>query len=622
MKQSKSSFSLLPIIGLILVAVNLAVTSLAADKTLEMFPIYERPKGTAANQDDKGAATAVYYYASTQANAHTASKFIYLFAPDASAVSKESLTQFVQKSGWADKAEAEGAVLALPVAPNGWARQDLGLIVQIYEQMRSAIPSHDPTDVDVKTIWNWETVVCMVGYEQGAAFAGNAALTYPNRFATVALVGGLPTVDLAKAGAMPSDHFLIASATDYHVVNAQVPAAVWIIGKHGTDKSAQNKLVSYLKQSDGIAADSTGVETIYNGLTTQLYRNAKEAAQQIRVSSVIDVQAVPQTTNLIFDTFITNIVRWKNGPDGTLKTYYSKQQIESANSPLKYEDFHVSGENFNRYYYVYVPQGVAPAAGLPVVFSIHGRFENAWMFSSKNGWSQLANRENFLVVYPNAPKLNWWNSTSDPASYPAMIEDIAAKYKIDRTRIYITGFSNGNAQAMQVAMTYPGLFAGLYPSSSLAIGGGPNPNAAPPPHVAKFKAAGLELPVFSCWGDNDGFQNSKPGEKDSPINQSITLFVGASGGPLTPTAKPEPMYYQPSAVRGPEFYGGVPYQFENADRFKTYVYHNAKGSPRLALTVLKNMPHGTVFEESKAAWEFLSRFSRNPDGSLTESLRK
>ena len=50
--------------------------------------------------------------------------------------------------------------------------------------------------------------------------------------------------------------------------------------------------------------------------------------------------------------------------------------------------------------------------------------------------------------------------------------------------------------------------------------------------------------------------------------------------------------------------------FENADRFRTWSWNNAQGRERLAITVMKNMPHGAISEESRFAWEFLKRFRR------------
>ena len=75
------------------------------------------------------------------------------------------------------------------------------------------------------------------------------------------------------------------------------------------------------------------------------------------------------------------------------------------------------------------------------------------------------------------------------------------------------------------------------------------------------------------------------------------------------------MYYQPDEHRDAQWYREH-YGFREADRFDTWVYNNQAGEPRLAITVMKNMPHGTIWEETIAAWDFMKHFRRLPDGRI------
>ncbi|MDP3178897.1 MAG: hypothetical protein Q8M76_13405, partial [Spirochaetaceae bacterium] len=50
--------------------------------------------------------------------------------------------------------------------------------------------------------------------------------------------------------------------------------------------------------------------------------------------------------------------------------------------------------------------------------------------------------------------------------------------------------------------------------------------------------------------------------------------------------------------------------YSDGERFQTFLYKNLEGQPRVSFTLMKNMPHGAVYDESRAAWAFLKRFCR------------
>ena len=56
--------------------------------------------------------------------------------------------------------------------------------------------------------------------------------------------------------------------------------------------------------------------------------------------------------------------------------------------------------------------------------------------------------------------------------------------------------------------------------------------------------------------------------------------------------------------------------YREGGRIRSRVYCNVQGSPRVGLTVARDMPHGAIADEARAAWEFMSRF-RRPQGSKT-----
>ena len=135
------------------------------------------------------------------------------------------------------------------------------------------------------------------------------------------------------------------------------------------------------------------------------------------------------------------------------------------------------------------------------------------------------------------------------------------------------------------------------------------------PDLERLRQCGLEMPMFGVTGDNDGWITEHPEDPASSISETIETFLELAGTEPKKAEKPSPMYYQPDEHRDARWYRDN-FGFREADRFDTWIYNNASGEPRVAITVMKNMPHGTIWEETAAAWDFMKRFRRKKDGTI------
>lgn len=68
-------------------------------------------------------------------------------------------------------------------------------------------------------------------------------------------------------------------------------------------------------------------------------------------------------------------------------------------------------------------------------------------------------KANFIVVSPQCPAGTWW----DDDGVLGLLDDIAARYRTDPTRHYLTGLSMGGYGTWSVAMKYPERFAAIVP---------------------------------------------------------------------------------------------------------------------------------------------------------------
>ena len=120
---------------------------------------------------------------------------------------------------------------------------------------------------------------------------------------------------------------------------------------------------------------------------------------------------------------------------------------------------------------LYIPEVLAPGAALVVV--LHGCTQSAAAYDHGSGWSELADRHGFALLFPeqsqaNNPAgcFNWFvaedirRGSGEAMSVHQMIMTTIAAHDIDPGRIFITGLSAGAAFAVAMLALYPELFAG------------------------------------------------------------------------------------------------------------------------------------------------------------------
>jgi poly(3-hydroxybutyrate) depolymerase len=123
-----------------------------------------------------------------------------------------------------------------------------------------------------------------------------------------------------------------------------------------------------------------------------------------------------------------------------------------------------------RTYILHAPSGLSNP---PLVFNIHGYNMDAASEQSYTKMDQIADREKFIVVYPDAINKSWdLTGANDYAFILAIIDTMNAKYHIDKARIYSCGFSQGGFMSFQLACRYSDIFAAIAPTSGLISMGG------------------------------------------------------------------------------------------------------------------------------------------------------
>ena len=119
----------------------------------------------------------------------------------------------------------------------------------------------------------------------------------------------------------------------------------------------------------------------------------------------------------------------------------------------------------------FAPAGLPARA--PLVVVLHGCTQNAADYDRGSGWSTLAARHGFALLYLEQAAcnnangcFNWFQPEDtarghgEVASIAQMLKQTLSEHNLDPARVYITGFSAGGAMTAAMLATYPDLFAG------------------------------------------------------------------------------------------------------------------------------------------------------------------
>jgi poly(hydroxyalkanoate) depolymerase family esterase len=124
-----------------------------------------------------------------------------------------------------------------------------------------------------------------------------------------------------------------------------------------------------------------------------------------------------------------------------------------------------------RDYFLYVPGGVRPRDRVPLLVMLHGCSQDARTLADGSRMNELAEEHRFMVLYPqqslHANPFRCWNwfeprtgrGAGEATAIVALVNAVARRYPIDRSRIYVAGISAGGAMTAMLALSYGTLFA-------------------------------------------------------------------------------------------------------------------------------------------------------------------
>ena len=412
--------------------------------------------------------------------------------------------------------------------------------------------------------------VFAVAEGSGATFVNNILSRKADRLAGIVTFGGSMDEGLPVGIAVPS-----------YLVNADETAAAYWKDANGVTARHNNTYYNErnpLKQV--IVAD--GGDSIDRGQLAEAWEILRRA-ENMKTNTHHDLEHYYEDRVLmrwpILDEMPLSVDSFDFDPSTGEAFYYDEKRTMSGNSV-----------------HVYVPDEVRDAldGSFPVVFVLHGASGDPIEMVESTGWPELAVSEHILLVAP----------VNETAEYVAALLDyILENYPADASRVYCTGFSAGGVSTAAVGKTYPSRFAAIAPMGSA---GGQT--------VDGFDADTYDLPVCMIVGAAD----------DLNVNideNGIRKVVGLDANALLQNfAINELPVEEQDYILTP--YWGIP-----ADDYETFTYHEMTyeisryysdryEEPIIEGVVILDLIHSYTDHMARLAWDFMSHFSRLPDGGL------
>jgi phospholipase/carboxylesterase len=145
-------------------------------------------------------------------------------------------------------------------------------------------------------------------------------------------------------------------------------------------------------------------------------------------------------------------------------------------------------------YSLYIPENYTADRRWPLIVCLHGGYGEGYEYIWT--WLRPARARGYILLSPKSLDVTWTMTPNsiDSRSILAMLEEVAAEYSIDRSRLFLTGLSDGGIMTYLLGLEQHEMFAGIAP-----VAGALHPMVDP---MLRARV-GRELPIFVIHGVQD-----------------------------------------------------------------------------------------------------------------------
>ena len=250
------------------------------------------------------------------------------------------------------------------------------------------------------------------------------------------------------------------------------------------------------------------------------------------------------------------------------------------------------------------------AGNVPLVLCFHGGGNTALYEAEATEWPVIGKENGFITV---SVDLHFPNCTAmEIAELVGILEE---EYSIDPTRIYASGFSMGSIKSWDIFEQCPELFAGLAPMDGSEVPGTDSNGT-----VLESTNQDVITPVFYVAGETSPLPEMANQDQKiidriayafgvNQVNAAYDIAFDAQDGWENPVW----------GINGDMTYAVTDSKVFTDSTLTVQMFMSADGKYYTALASASNQSHEVYARNSWAAWDFLSQFSRQADGTITIS---
>lgn len=268
---------------------------------------------------------------------------------------------------------------------------------------------------------------------------------------------------------------------------------------------------------------------------------------------------------------------------------FGSSLLQSQENPFVKRTMISSGRE--RVFHIYVPESLDQETATPLLFTFHGAGGNG--SGAMKAFRNLADKNGFLLIGPDGINKRWnagcddeikaTNGADDVAFVRDMVQAVGDEFRIDFSRIYAWGFSNGAALQHRLAVETPETFAAMSAAG-----------AAMAKNTAESRKSGPAVSIQIMVGGDDpmfGHKGNLRGGTFHTATETAEIWSRRNQcGEAVKVDTPVPF------IRWPSRDAGAPGEVE------LWIVDGGGHNPRLS----------DSFDTPQQAWNFLSRQKRAP----------
>jgi dienelactone hydrolase len=254
--------------------------------------------------------------------------------------------------------------------------------------------------------------------------------------------------------------------------------------------------------------------------------------------------------------------------------------------------------------FMFLPSSYTDGGGrtYPLVIMMNGTAQDPVHDAEGTGWVDLAKQEEILLLVPEYDDYATYSNVDTLLSVLDYIEDV---YPVDRTRVYATGFSNGGAMSVALASEHPERFAAISAYGWMVD-----------MQNDQSVADQYDMPFQVLQGTQEYTTTDVEGNpvimRDEQLAiRSLFLFNEMIAAEVQPDYQAVLYWgYESSSIEERVTDGTL----LTISSYQKEGYQN----PFAQLVLIDGETHRVHSYDAALAWDFMQKFQRNEDGSLSE----